>query len=79
MKGIVVSSQITEAATIAWHSGPRFREERDALTAYGWLVELGEASHHLLFEYARAYRLGPWQLPDVASGAPRRPPVIDKS
>lgn len=62
VKGIVVSSRVTGDGTVSWQSAPRFRDERDALTALGWVVELGEASHHLLFEFAKAHRLGPWSL-----------------
>jgi hypothetical protein len=68
VKGIVVSSKMTDEQTLSWQSAPRFRRERDALTAFGWLVELGEASHHLLFEFAEAHRLGPWQPAEGDAG-----------
>lgn len=35
-----------------WQSHPTWKKDRDALVACGWIIELAEASHHLLVEYA---------------------------
>jgi len=51
-KGMLVSSRIAEDNAIAWNSIAPFRTERDRMCAYAWIVELAEASRHLLFELA---------------------------
>lgn len=37
---------------LSWQSHPKWNSDRDALVACGWLIELAEASHSLLGEYA---------------------------
>lgn len=37
---------------LKWQSEPKWKNDHDALVACGWLIELAEASHQLLGEYA---------------------------
>lgn len=43
--------------TLTWSSVPRWRNEKQALIACGWVHELAEASRHLLQEFAEAHLL----------------------
>lgn len=58
---ILASSSAGEERTLQWSSAPRFKHVENQLIAYGWAVELAEATRHLLFEFAEHYRLGPFQ------------------
>lgn len=44
-----------EARNVRWSSAPSFKSENDAMVACGWIVELAEASSHLLVELADSW------------------------
>ena len=50
------------------------KEPEDQLTAYAWVVELAEATWHLLYEFAKRYELGYFAQPsddlDARDGQP---------
>lgn len=58
--GLLASSQVTgdQERTMKWHSAPHFKNPEDRLVAYAWVIELAEASRHLLYEFAQEYELG---------------------
>lgn len=64
-KGLLASSRITdeEEGTMEWSSAPHFKRPEDQLIAYAWAIELAEASRHLLYEFAKEYRLGYFATP----------------
>ena len=57
-----------------WGSAPHFQKPEDQLTAYAWVVELAEASWHLLYEFTERYELGYFAQPsddmDARDGQP---------
>jgi hypothetical protein len=53
---------------VQWSSSPQFRRPDDKVVAYGWAIELAEATHHLLFEFAQRYQLG--YFAEVDKGRP---------
>jgi hypothetical protein len=59
---------------VIWGSAPHFQKPEDQLTAYAWVVELAEASWHLLYEFAKRYELGYFAQPsddmDARDGQP---------
>lgn len=59
-KALLSSSSITDEdeRTLRWSSAPHFKRPEEQLLAYAWVVELAEASRHLLFEFAEEYGLG---------------------
>jgi len=56
--GLLASSSISEDFKLSWRSAPHFQKPEDQITAYAWVVELAEASRHLLYEFAQRYELG---------------------
>ena len=72
--GLLASSSISEDNTVIWGSAPHFQKSEDQLTAYAWVVELAEASWHLLYEFAERYELGYFAQPsddlDARDGQP---------
>jgi hypothetical protein len=66
--GILASSSTDQDATVQWSSSPQFRRPDDKVVAYGWAIELAEATHHLLFEFAQRYQLG--YFAEVDKGRP---------
>lgn len=57
-RGLLASSSITEGQGVQWSSAPHFKSVNDKLVAYAWVVELAEATRHLLYEFAQNYKLG---------------------
>lgn len=41
-----------------WSSVPHFKRPEEQLLAYAWVLEIANATHHLLFEFAERYGLG---------------------
>lgn len=56
--GLLASSSISEDFKLSWRSAPHFKNLEDQITACAWVVELAEASRHLLYEFAQRYELG---------------------
>lgn len=71
-KGLLASTTIAdeEEGTMEWSSAPRFKRLEDQMIAYGWAVELAEASRHLLYEFAKKYRLGYFGEPAAETAEP---------
>lgn len=55
--GILASSSV-EGSSFSWSSVPHFKQAEDQLLAYAWVIELAEATRHLLYEFAKQYELG---------------------
>ena len=72
--GLLASSSISEDNTVIWGKAPHFQKPEDQLTTYAWVVELAEASWHLLYEFAKRYELGYFAQPsddlDARDGQP---------
>ena len=64
-RGLLASSTITEGRTVQWFSAPHFKSANDQLVAYAWVVELADATHHLLYEFAQQYKLGYFGKPSL--------------
>jgi hypothetical protein len=64
-RGLLASSTITEGRTVQWSSAPHFKSANDQLIAYAWVVELADATHHLLYEFAQQYKLGYFGKPGL--------------
>jgi hypothetical protein len=61
---LLASSRIAEGEMIHWSSAPAFKSDHDAVMACAWVVELAEATSHLLVEFGGQFRL----LPDRSTG-----------
>jgi hypothetical protein len=58
-KGLLASSSVTDdSGALRWQSAPHFKRPEEQLLAYAWVVELAEATRHLLYEFAQRYQLG---------------------
>jgi hypothetical protein len=57
-RGLLASSSIKEGRTVHWSSAPHFKSANDQLVAYAWVVDLADATRHLLYEFAQKYELG---------------------
>ena len=57
-RGLLASSTIADGQSVKWSSAPHFMSANDQLVAYAWAVELADATHHLLYEFAQQYKLG---------------------
>ena len=64
-RGLLASSTLTEKRTLQWSSAPHFKSANDQLVAYAWIVELAEATRHLLYEFAQQYKLGYFAQPGL--------------
>ncbi len=60
--GLLASSSIKDTS-MQWASAPHFQQAEDQLLAYAWVVELAEATRHLLYEFAKQYELGYFAQP----------------
>jgi len=49
-RSILASTKATEDGHFTWSSSPSFKSEDDSLTACAWVVELAQATSHLLVE-----------------------------
>jgi hypothetical protein len=56
------------AREVEWRSSPAFKSDGDLLVACGWVVELAEATSHLLVDYAAT-----WVPADPAAEPERHP------
>lgn len=64
-RGLLGFSSITDWQTVQWSSAPHFRSANDWLVAYAWIVELADATHLLLYEFAQQYKLGYFGKPGL--------------
>lgn len=46
-------------------SAPHFKSANEQPVAYAWVVELAEATRHLLYEFAQQYKLGYFGQPGL--------------
>ena len=71
-RSIIASHSVggEDGREIDWQSAPKFKSEKDALIACGWVVELAQANAHLLMELADAQVI---PLPAVGE-----PPVLPR-
>jgi hypothetical protein len=53
-RSILASFQVNDDARFTWSSAPRFRSEGDTVTACAWVIELAQATSHLLVELGTA-------------------------
>lgn len=56
--GILSSASVSDDKKLNWSSVPHFKRPEEQVLAYAWVVELAEATRHLLYEFAHRYRLG---------------------
>jgi hypothetical protein len=61
---LLASSRVVEGGVLQWSSAPAFKADHDAVMACAWVVELAEATSHLLVEFAAQFGL----LPDPSTG-----------
>jgi hypothetical protein len=54
---LLASTQVIEGQVIQWSSAPAFKSDHDAVMACVWVVELAEATSHLLMEFAAQFGL----------------------
>ena len=54
---LLASNQVIEGRVIQWSSAPAFKSDHDAVMACVWVVELAEATSHLLVEFAAQFGL----------------------
>jgi hypothetical protein len=54
---LLASSRVIEGRIVQWSSVLRFKSDHDAVMAYVWVVELAEATAHLLGEFATQFEL----------------------
>ena len=54
---LLASSRVIEGRIVQWSSVPRFKSDHDAVVACVWVVELAEATSHLLGEFAIQFQL----------------------
>jgi hypothetical protein len=54
---LLASSRVIEGRIVQWSSVPRFKSDYDAVMACVWVVELAEATSHLLEEFATQFEL----------------------
>ena len=57
-----------ESRILRWRSAPAFRSEHDSMVACGWVVDLAEATAHLLVEYGATWS-GPAATEDQPEGS----------
>jgi hypothetical protein len=67
--GILASTVITDDGALRWVSAPRFKNPDEQLLAYAWVVELAEATRHLLYEFAQRHALGYFARQSQIEGA----------
>jgi hypothetical protein len=56
---LLASSRVVEGGVLQWSSAPAFKADHDAVMACAWVVELAEATSHLLVEFAAQFGLLP--------------------
>jgi hypothetical protein len=56
---LIASHRIAEDRVIQWSSAPAFKSDHDAVIACAWVVEIAEATSHLLLEFASELGLVP--------------------
>ena len=73
-RGLLASCTITEVGALQWSSAPHFKSVSDQLVTYAWVVELADATHHLLHEFAQQNRQRSFGQPglDETSSPPSR-------
>ena len=54
---LLASNRVIEGGVIQWSSAPAFKSDHDAVMACVWVVELAEATSHLLVEFAAQFGL----------------------
>jgi hypothetical protein len=54
---LLASSRVIEGRSVQWSSVPRFKSDYDAIMASVWVVELADATSHLLGEFATRFEL----------------------
>ena len=54
---LLASSRVIEGRIVQWSSAPTFKSDHDAVIACVWVVELAEATSHLLTEFAAQFEL----------------------
>jgi hypothetical protein len=54
---LLASSQVSEGRVVQWSSVPTFKSDHDAVIACVWVVELADATSHLLEEFAAQFGL----------------------
>ncbi len=54
---LLASNRVVEGQVIQWSSTPAFKSDHDAVMACVWVVELTEATSHLLVEFAAQFGL----------------------
>lgn len=54
---LLASTRVIEGQVIQWSSAPTFKSDHDAVMACVWVVELAEATSHLLVEFAAQFGL----------------------
>jgi hypothetical protein len=54
---LLASSRVIEGRLVQWSSAPAFKSDHDAVMAYVWVVELADATSHLLKEFAVQFGL----------------------
>jgi hypothetical protein len=54
---LLASFKLEAEDTFNWSSAPRFRDEREIMLAYGWIVEVAENTVGLLTAYADTFEL----------------------
>lgn len=55
--GLVAPTSV-QGDRLSWSSVPQFKQPDDQLLAYAWVIELAQATRHLLYEFAQRYHLG---------------------
>jgi hypothetical protein len=54
---LLASSRVIEGRLVQWSSVPTFKSDHDAVVACAWVVELADATSHLLKEFAAQFEL----------------------
>ena len=54
---LFASSRVIEGRLVEWSSVPTFKSDHDAVMACVWVVELADATSHLLKEFAAQFEL----------------------
>lgn len=54
---LLASTRVIEGRIVQWSSVPRFKSDYDAIMAWVWVVELADATSHLLREFATQFGL----------------------
>lgn len=55
---MISSMTATDDGQFIWSSVPQFKKPGGQVIAYAWVVELADATCHLLYEFAEQYGLG---------------------